>query len=385
MNPIVIVGTGLAGYGTAREFRKLDRETPLVMITADDGTSYSKPMLSNAMARGKTPDELAQADAAAMAEQLNADIRTGCGVESIDPDTMTLSLDDGSSLEASNIVLAMGAQQANPKLEGDATEAAYAVNDLDAYRAVRKALDGSEKVVMIGGGLIGCEFANDWRKAGHEVTILEPLDYPLGRMLPPLGGEALAASLRDAGVQLVTGRAAAAIDRREGGLVVRDDAGEEYPADVVVRAIGLRALTKLAADAGLQTNRAIVTDRFLETSAPGIFALGDCAEVDGIHLPFIMPIQQCARALGPTLAGTRTEVDYPVMPVIAKTPACPVQLYGPPSGVEGEWQEEKVDGGGTRSLFHDTAGNLRGFALTGAAVQEKGQWAKQVPGWFDNR
>ncbi|MDZ7828588.1 MAG: FAD-dependent oxidoreductase [Halofilum sp. (in: g-proteobacteria)] len=238
---------------------------------------------------------------------------------------------------------------------------------------------------MIGGGLIGCEFANDWSKAGYEVTILEPLDRPLGRMLPPLGGEALAASLRDAGVQLVTGRAAAAIDRRDGGLVVRDDAGEEYPADVVVRAIGLRAHTRLAADAGLATNRAIVTDRFLETSAPGIFALGDCAEVDGIHLPFIMPIQQCARALGPTLAGNRTEVDYPVMPVIAKTPACPVQLYGPPAAVEGEWQEEQVEGGGTRSLFHDRDGNLRGFALTGAAVQEKGHWAKQVPGWFDNR
>jgi len=385
MKPIVIVGTGLAGYGTAREFRKHDKETPLVMITADDGTSYSKPMLSNAMARGKSADELAQADAATMAGQLDAEIRTGRRVDSIDPDSLALALDDGSTLTASKIVLAIGAEQANPELAGDAVDAAFAVNDLDAYRDVRKALEAAKSVVMIGGGLIGCEFANDWSKAGYEVTILEPLDRPLGRMLPPLGGEALASSLRDSGVRLVIGRAAAAVMHRDGGLVVRDDAGEEYPADVVVHAIGLRALTKLAADAGLETSRAIVTDRFLETSAPGIFALGDCAEVDGIHLPFIMPIQQCARALGPTLAGTRTEVDYPVMPVIAKTPACPVQLYGPPSGVEGEWQEEHVEGGGTRSLFHDTEGNLRGFALTGAAIQEKGHWSKQVPGWFDNR
>lgn len=385
MNPIVIVGTGLAGYATAREFRKHDQETPLVMITADDGTSYSKPMLSNAMGRGKTADELAQADAAAMAEQLHAEIRTGRRVESIDPQAMAMTLDDGGTLTAARIVLAIGAEQARPKLNGDAVEAAFAVNHLDAYREVRAALEGAKSVVMIGGGLIGCEFANDWCKSGHEVTVIEPLDYPLGRMLPPLAGEALAASLRAAGVKLVTGRAAAAIEHGDHGLVVRDDAGDEYPADVVVRAIGLRALTKLAANAGLETNRAIRTNRFLETSAPDIFALGDCAEVDGIHLPFIMPIQQCARALGPTLAGTRTEVDYPVMPVIAKTPACPVQLYGPPAGVEGEWQEEEVEAGGTRSLFRDTAGNLRGFALTGAAVQEKGHWAKQVPGWFANR
>ncbi|MDZ7749070.1 MAG: hypothetical protein U5K43_09730 [Halofilum sp. (in: g-proteobacteria)] len=137
-------------------------------------------------------------------------------------------------------------------------------------------------------------------------------------------------------------------------------------------------------EAGLETNRGIVTDRALEASAAGIHALGDCAEVDGVLLPFIMPINHCARALGATLAGTRTEVDYPVMPVIAKTPCCPVQLYAPPRGTAGEWAEGHPEGGGTRSLFHDAEGRLRGFCLTGPAVQEKGEWAAQVPKTFDN-
>ena len=384
MDPIVIVGTGLAGYGTAREFRKHDKETPLILVTADDGTSYSKPMLSNAMARGKTPDELAQADAETMAQQLDARILTGRRVESIDSASLTLTLDDGEKISAAKIVLAIGADQIDPGLEGDAAGEAFAVNDLDAYRRVRAALADAKEVVLIGGGLIGCEFANDWVKAGYAVTVLEPLDYPLGRMLPPLAGQALSRALAGAGVQLQIGHAARAIEHRNGGLAVVDDAGTDYRADVVVRAIGLRPRTALAEAAGLQTARGITTDRTLETSAPGIFALGDCAEVDGIHLPFIMPIQQCARALGATLAGTRTEVEYPVMPVIAKTPSCPVQLYGPPAKAPGEWQEEQLEGG-TRSLFRDSAGNLRGFALTGAAVQEKGEWAKQVPGWFANR
>lgn len=384
MDPIVIVGTGLAGYGAAREFRKHDSETPLVLVTADDGTSYSKPMLSNAMARGKTADELAQADAKTMAQQLDAQILTGRRVQSLDAAARKLALDDGSEITAAKIVLAIGADQADPKLAGDAADAAFAVNHLDAYRRVRGALADARRVVLVGGGLIGCEFANDWVKAGYEVTILEPLDYPLGRMLPPVAGRALARSLAGAGISLVTGHAARAIEHREGSLAVIDDAGGEHRADVVVRAIGLRARTALAQAARLETGRAISVDRALETSAAGIFALGDCAEVDGVHLPFIMPIQQCARALGPTLAGQRTEVDYPVMPVIAKTPCCPVQLYGPPAGITGDWHEEQLEGG-TRSLFHDSAGNLRGFALTGAAVQEKGEWARQVPGWFANR
>lgn len=385
MKPIVIVGTGLAGYGTARELRKHDTETPLILVTADDGASYSKPMLSTAMARGKSADELAQASAEEMASQLDAQVLTERRVESLHADTRTLVLDDGTEIAAAKIVLAIGADQADPGLAGDAADAAFAVNDLMAYRHLRTALADAKRVVLIGGGLIGCEFANDWVKSGYEVTILEPLAWPLGRMLPPLAGQTLAQSLQDAGVRLVTGHAASAVEHRNGGLAVIDDDANEHPADLVVRAIGLRPRTALAEAAGLRTARGIVTDRLLETSAAGIFALGDCAEVDGVHLPFIMPIQQCSRALGATLAGARTEVEYPVMPVIAKTSCCPIQLYGPPADTPGEWHEERVDEGGTRSLFRDPDGRLRGFALTGAAVREKGKWAEEVPGWFANR
>lgn len=383
MKPVVIVGTGLAGYTAAREFRKHDTQTPLVMITGDDGTSYSKPMLSNAFARGKTPEALAMATAEEMAAQLDADIRTRREVEGIDAGSLRLTLDDGETIEAARIVLGIGAQQADPGLAGDGAGDVLAVNDLESYARVRAALEGARRVVLIGGGLIGCEFANDWRKAGFEVTVVEPCDYPMGTMLPPLAGANLRDALRGQGIELLTGRAGRAVERDGGGLVVHDDAGGAHPADVVVRAIGLRPKTALARAAGLETARGIVTDRALETSAPGIHALGDCAEVDGVLLPFIMPINHCARALGATLAGTRTEVDYPVMPVIAKTPCCPVQLYAPPRGTAGEWSEQRVDGG-TRSLFHDTAGGLRGFCLTGAAVQEKGEWAGQVPKTFDN-
>lgn len=384
MKPVVIVGTGLAGYTTAREFRKHDADTPLVMITADDGTSYSKPMLSNAMARAKAPADLAQATADAMAEQLGADIRTRTRVTALDAEARAVTLDDGDTIEAARIVLGIGADQADPGLAGDGAGDVFAVNDLEAYARVRAALEGARRVVLIGGGLIGCELANDWVNAGYEVTIVEPLAYPLGRMLPPLAGESLRAALERTGVRLLTGRAATAVERADGALAVIDDSGERQPADVAVRAIGLRPRTALADAAGLRVARGIVTDRALETSAPGIHALGDCAAVDGLVLPFIMPINHCARALGPTLAGVRTEVDYPVMPVIVKTPCCPVQLYAPPAGVDGEWTEERIDGG-VRALFHDSGGRLRGFALTGTAVQEKGEIAPRVPGYFANR
>jgi rubredoxin-NAD+ reductase len=204
-------------------------------------------------------------------------------------------------------------------------------------------------------------------------------------MLPPQAGASLRTKLEGAGVRILTGRKVTSVERADGGLAVVDDTGERHPADAAFRALGLRPKTRLAGEAGLAVGHGIRTDRRLETSKPGIFALGDCAEVDGLVLPFVMPITNAARALGATLAGTPTEVHYPVMPVIVKTPACPVQLYAPPAGVAGEWQEEALDNGGIRGLFHDPSGRLRGFVLTGAAVQEKAELAARVPGYFDNR
>jgi rubredoxin-NAD+ reductase len=385
MQPVVIVGTGHAGYAAAREFRKHDTTTPLVMVTADDGTSYTKPMLSNAMARGKTPAELAQASAEEMGEQLDARIITHARVTSIDAANRQLHFNDGGELVAAKIVLGIGANQIDPHLSGDGAEDVLAVNDLDSYTQAREALEHARRVVLIGGGLIGCEFANDWVKAGYEVTIIEALDYPMGRMLPPQAGAALRSALEGTGVRVATGCKVESVERDADGLVVVDDSGERHPADVAVRALGLRPRTRLAEEAGIDTGHGIRTDRKLETSAPGIYALGDCAEVDGLVLPFVMPITNAARALGATLAGTDTDVHYPVMPAIVKTPCCPIQLYAPLAGVDGEWQEETLEDGGIRGLFHDRSGRARGFVLTGPAVAQKAELIKQVPAFFDNR
>jgi rubredoxin-NAD+ reductase len=154
--------------------------------------------------------------------------------------------------------------------------------------------------------------------------------------------------------------------------------GTTIEADLVLSAIGLRPRVELARDAGLTVNRGIVTDALLQTSASNVYALGDCAEVTGFNLPFVMPIMQAARALAKTLQGTPTAVIYPAMPVVVKTPACPTVVCPPPLGVEGKW-EETVATDGVRALFHDGAGKLRGFALVGVATKDKQALAKDIP------
>ena len=146
----------------------------------------------------------------------------------------------------------------------------------------------------------------------------------------------------------------------------------------MLSAIGLRPRVDLARAAGLTVNRGIVTDAVLQSSAKDVYALGDCAEIAGFNLPFVMPIMQAARALAKTLQGTATPVSYPAMPVVVKTPACPTVVCPPPPGVEGQW-EESVTADGVRALFHDSAGTLRGFALVGAATKDKQALTKNIP------
>jgi len=125
-------------------------------------------------------------------------------------------------------------------------------------------------------------------------------------------------------------------------------------------------------------NRAIVVDRYLKTSADNIYAIGDCAEVEGLNLLYVLPLMNCARALAKTLAGTPTQVSYPVMPVMVKTPSLPIVTCPPLENSVGEWQ---IDGQSPhfKALFKDSEGNLLGYALTGDCVAEKMALNKELP------
>ncbi|NQD59463.1 FAD-dependent oxidoreductase, partial [Pseudomonas sp. CM25] len=162
------------------------------------------------------------------------------------------------------------------------------------------------------------------------------------------------------------------------GLEAHLSDGSVIACDLVVSAIGLRPRTDLAAAAGLQINRGVTVDRQLRTSHANIYALGDCAEVDGINLLYVMPLMSCARALAQTLSGTPTAVAYGPMPITVKTPACPLVVSPPPQGREGTWQVEG-QGSDLKVLCLDADGKLLGYALTGAAVMERLALNRQLP------
>jgi rubredoxin-NAD+ reductase len=263
------------------------------------------------------------------------------------------------------------------------------INSLDDFAVFHARLQAGaqtpgrpqRQVLIMGAGLIGCEFANDLAQAGVRVRVVDPGLRPLAALLPPEASAALQKALEALGVQFDFDCTVRAVDHAAGRLRVTLATGESVPTDAVLSAVGLRADTALAQASGLQVDRAIVVNTFLQTSSAHIYALGDSAQyasapsllsAHGSTLPYVMPIMSAARALAATLAGTPTALAFALMPVSVKTPALPLVVAAAQAGLAGHW----ADAGEGIWHWQDDSGHPRGFVLAGAQTAQRMVQAK---------
>ncbi len=338
--PVVIVGGGLAGWNLARELRQRDPDRPIRLVCADRGDFYSKPMLSNALAQKKDAAQLVIKPAAVHAQPLRVQVSAGTRVEEIDRAAHRL-LTSAGAIAYGQLVLALGADPV--RLSTPGLDAALSVNDIDDYARFRSALAAAgpgARVAIVGGGLIGSEFANDLAIGGYAVSVIDPAPWLIGNLLPADQGAALQAALAALGVQVHVGDLAEAVDATADGTYrLHLRSGRTLEADVLLSAVGLRPRTALAQQAGLATARGILVDADGRTSDPDIFALGDCAAYASAArpdiaggaaraLPYVLPIMAAAKAIAATLAGQPTPIHFGPMTVRVKTPALPLSVTG---------------------------------------------------------
>ncbi|MES2072599.1 MAG: FAD-dependent oxidoreductase [Pseudomonadota bacterium] len=372
MTPILIIGTGLAGYTVAREFRKLDKTTPLLIITADDGGFYSKPMLSNAFAQNKQAAQLVTQGVEKMAEQVGATILTKTTVEHIDTAAKSVATSAGN-FEYAKLVIATGARPIRLDLAGDAAGQVLSVNDIADYTVFRQQIQNlphPARVAILGAGLIGCEFADDLAGAGHQVTLIDPNPMPLAALAPAALSLGLHTALSARNIQLKLGTTAAIVSQRGNALNITLANGDSLDSDIVLSAVGLRPDLRIAQAAQLATERGILIDTTGRTSATDVYALGDCAQYtfaeDGSSrtLPYIAPLMSAARAIAKTLSGQPTVIDLKPSPVIVKTPSYPLALLtpAPHHAATGRWETEQRDAS-TICRFYDAQDVLAGFAV----------------------
>jgi rubredoxin---NAD+ reductase len=369
---VVVVGSGLAGFGVLRELRRLSPDAKLTMVTLEDGHFYSKPALSTAFAKDKTAATLVTSDAQKMIAQLKLDARIGREAESIDRKGKALCTTGGPILY-DKLVLAMGATPFRPEIDGDAAHRAISVNQLGDYAYFREQLPDSAHVVIMGSGLVGTEFANDLITNGYQVSVVDMLPLPLAQLVPPAVGEGVRDALAREGVAWHLGRTVTAINYKGGstGYVATLDDGSTIAADLILSAVGLRPNNALAKDAGLAVDTGIQVNQYGQTSDPDIYAIGDCAEYQNGVSAYVTPIMAAARGIAQSVLGTPTEIRFPPLAVQVKTSLFPINLLPPTRNCIGAWHRSESDAEGEKHLFVDDGGVVRGYVLTRNKTEQR--------------
>jgi len=321
--PIVIIGSGFAGYQLVKEIRKLDTNTPISMYTHDDGAYYSKPKLSNSISQDVKGHQLVISTAEELALKFNISIYPFSNVSGIDNSEKFITL-EGGSRPFSKVVLATGAKCKTIPVAGNASGEVIQVNSLFDYIKFRTLLANKKRVLIMGAGLIGCEFSDDLTSTGYHVTLVDPAPALLSSLIPAQVSNQLQEKFVEKGVNCITERHVSEISYGIEGILAKLNDGTSLETDVVLSAVGIEPNILLAQSSGLAYGIGIQVDSHLQTSQKDIFALGDCAEVNGSHLPYIAPIMHQTAALAKTLISEASPVKYPVMPVVVKTQSLPI-------------------------------------------------------------
>ncbi|HIF9081972.1 TPA: NADH:flavorubredoxin reductase NorW [Photobacterium damselae] len=362
-HPIIVIGSGFAAYQWVKSFRKLDQDTEITIITADNGDDYSKPDLSHVFSRQQRATDLIKQSATEFAQVNGVKLITNTYVTAIDPQVKTVSIDD-QVLTYSNLILATGSRAFVPPFAGNATDEIITLNSLQEFEQAQERLITAKRITVLGAGLIGTEIAMDLASSHKQVTLCDKAASILPAMLPPFLGSEVQHTMALNGVDFKLNLGISAINRHHQEMLVELDNGEVISSDVVIAAMGLRSNTQLAQQAGLMVNHGIVVNQYMQTSDANIYAIGDCAELYGRVRAFIQPTMLAAMALAKTLAGTATPVRLPASLVKAKTPWIPLNLAGKTVGSELTWEIQRNSDGYVAKAFHVETSELSGFIVS---------------------
>ncbi|GLR64038.1 FAD-dependent oxidoreductase [Marinospirillum insulare] len=380
--PLIILGSGMAGYQLATELRRLGDARPITLVTEDSADFYSKPLLSTALAKKQQPEQLVSASGQQQAEKLQLTILPFTRVTAIQPNEKRIITAE-HTLDYQSLVIATGARPNLPSIPLAETtpksKVLYTVNSLEDYQELRQQLATSPSVLIIGGGLIGVEMAQDLLAANFDVTLLARSNSLLDELIPAEAAELLEKKLKQQGLKLFKNTSATQVTQHKQAWQVHTDQQLKLTAQTLICATGLHPRIRIASEAGIATNKGILVDQQLKTNMPDIYALGDCAEITGLNLMYVQPMMASARVLAARLTGDLTaKLNLQALPILIKTPSCPVVAAPPAKSAEGSWQYEK-EADSCIAEFKSNTGQLLGFALVGKAVRQKTRLTKALP------
>ncbi len=271
----VILGAGVAGLNAIETLRQFDAEGEITLISAE--SPYSRMALPYFVAGSIPAEQLATASEESL-QRLRVEARIGTRAVAIDPARRAVRLDSGAELAYDTLLIATGSCAARPAIPGIDSAGVLNLWTLADAEEVRQRASGRPSATIIGAGFIGLILLNALHKGGWRLALIEQEGHILPKMLDRAGAVCVERWLRDRGVEIHTGCSVAGIERAGRKKRVVLSAGQSLTSHVVVVSTGVRPNLDFLAGSGIQTDRGVLVDEFLETSAPGVFAAGDVAQ-----------------------------------------------------------------------------------------------------------
>ena len=333
LHDVVIVGGGMAGWALVEALRSLSSALSIAMVSDCDATRYDKPLLSVALSKNIGLDVLAKESGAEAAERLGLTLCDRTAAIRIDHDRHILRTTRGE-IRYRFLVLAYGVKPVLPK--GLPSQHCWRINHLDQYVRFRQALESrvqSQRVLILGAGLIGTELADDLAHSNHQVTLVDTAAHPLSQLVAERSQvEPLLSAWERLSVRFLAHTTVRDVSPTKNGLVVTLEAnldrGDPIEVDHVLVCVGQQVEDRLAQSARLNWVNGIDVDpATLQTSQTDIYAMGDCISINGHSQRFVEPLRRQACTIASQLAGMElVRYERRPVPVRVKTQSCPLTL-----------------------------------------------------------
>ena len=273
----LIIGGGIASVSAALAIRERNKTASVVILTKEKTYPIMRPMLTKKLMSDFKISEL-YVKSGKFYEDNNILILTDREIDKILPEKRNVVLQDGSVFMYDKLIYAAGASPFVPSFKGADKKGVAVIRDYDDFANIKQYSEKLKNAVIIGGGVLGLEAASAIRKAGKKVTVIESSERVMSKQLDEETSIFIQNKAEKFGVNIVFNAKIEEITGNEYADGVMLEGGEKIKAELVILSCGVRANIKLAANAGILTDRAVIVDKYMETNIKGIFACGDCAE-----------------------------------------------------------------------------------------------------------
>jgi nitrite reductase (NADH) large subunit len=364
--PLVVVGNGMAAMRLVEELTQRALGRYAIAVVGDEPQlAYNRVLLSSVLAH-----EISRSDIELRSAQWWRDrgvtLLYGRTATAIDTEIRRVRLADGATLPYARLVLATGSRPIRPVISGMELPGVMTFRDLSDVATIEAAAKRGPRVVVIGGGLLGLEAAYGLAKAGSQVAVVHLMDRLMERQLDAPAASMLKRAVEVRGITVHLNAETVGIGGKRGVQSVALKDGRQFEADLVVVAAGIRPNVELAHGADLGVDRGILVDDHLQTSRPGVYAIGECAQHRGACYGLVEPAYEQARVLAAHLAGENANYPGSVLATNLKVSGVNVFSAGDFLGAPGTEQLVLSDPGfGTYKKLVVAGGRLVGAVLFG--------------------